>query len=159
MLPRGAAIPGGVTVTAIEPTSASLGDGSKVELTNHAQVRFGESFGGGNTLGLTAGELVASVAKQVNGREFVVQTPLGQVTVVGTRFSVTCEAEDVVVYQSAAGQVATQPRADVVHAVRVSVFEGIVRVSRRHDQVRLTADQSAILREGEPGIEVVGVKR
>lgn len=159
VLPRGAAIPGGVTVTATEPTSASLGDGSKVELSKDTKVSFRESFAGSTTVSLNTGQVVASVSKQEHGKQFVVKTPLGDVAVVGTRFSVTCQSEDVLVYQSTAGKGETQPRKEVVRAVRVTVLEGIVRVKRRSEQVVLTVNQTAVLRESEPGIEVSGEKR
>ena len=159
VLPRGASIPGGVTVTATEHTSASLDDGSKLDLGKDTKVSFHKSFGGDTTIGLTDGAVVASVTKQKSGNEFVVRTPLGEVVVVGTRFSVTCQAEDVVVYQSVPGQAEVKQHKDVVRAMRVTVFEGIVRVRRHSEQVLVTANQIAVLRESEPGIEVSGERR
>jgi len=146
-LPQGATIPSDVTVIATEDMSASLADGSKIELAKDTQVSFGSA-----SVTLTTGKLVASVTKQTAGKRFTVKTSLGDVVVVGTQFSVTSAPEDVVVYESTAGQ--TQQRTAVVQAVRVSVFEGIVRVKRHSEQMNVSANQTAVLRENEPGIEL-----
>jgi len=98
------------------------------------------------------------VAKQKAGQQFVVRTALGDVVVVGTRFSVTCRPEDVVVYESAPGATATQTRKDVVQAMRVTVFEGVVRVKRAGEQANVTANHTAVIRGNEPGIDVAEVK-
>ncbi|MCG3149004.1 MAG: hypothetical protein PCFJNLEI_02456 [Verrucomicrobiae bacterium] len=147
LLPTGTPIPRGVTVTATDTVSASFADGSLVELTKDTQVSFGVA-----SVTLTAGKLVASVTKQTAGKPFVVKTALGEVVVVGTKFSVASTTEDVEVYESMAGQ--THQRITVVQAIRVSVVEGVVRVKRHNEQVNVTANQTAVLRESEPGIEV-----
>lgn len=157
-LPSGETIPARTTITAVEPVQTGFADGSKVELAKHTRARFHETLAGSTTVALTAGEVVATVAKQERGKSFVVKTPLGVVTVVGTKFRVACHEEDVVVYQSTAGQPDTQRRKDTIRAVRVTVFEGIVQVKRRSEMVLLHANQEAVLRANEPGIEVVGVK-
>jgi ferric-dicitrate binding protein FerR (iron transport regulator) len=158
VLAAGTAIPGGVIVTTTEPTSTDFADGSKVELSKETKLSFRESLGGTTTVALNAGEIVATVAKQKGGKRFTVKTPLGEVTVVGTRFSVACQKEAVTVYQSSPGQEAQQ-RSDLVRAVRVSVFEGVVRVRRLKEEALVNANQTAVLRENEPGIELSGERR
>lgn len=157
-LAAGAPIPDRVIVTATTPTSANFADGSSVELAKETKVSFRESFNGSAMVSLNEGEVVASVAKQEAGKRFTVKTPLGEIVVVGTRFSVTCQKEEVTVYQSVAGQ-AVQQRNDLVRAVRVTVFEGIVRVRRLKEEALVRANQSAVLRENEPGIELSGEKQ
>ncbi len=158
ILAAGEAIPGGVIVTTTLPTSADFADGSKVELGQETKLSFRESSGGTTTLTLNEGEVVASVAKQEGGKRFTVKTPLGEVTVVGTRFSVTCQKEEVTVCQSSPGQEAQQRR-DLVRAVRITVFEGVVRVRRLKEEALVDANQTAVLRENEPGIELSGERR
>jgi hypothetical protein len=158
ILPAGAAIPAGVTVTASEATSAVLADGSKVDLAKDTRVSFRQSLGGSTTIALVHGELTAAVAKQKYGNEFTVKTPLGEIAVVGTRFSVTCKPEEVVVYQSDTNQKEITRRTDILRATRITVFEGVVRVRRGKEEVKLTANQSAVLRESEPGIDTSGLK-
>ena len=158
-LPLGAGIPSGVVLTVTEATHTQFADGSQVDLAKDTQVSFQESRHGETTIALTSGKVTASVAKQLPGNHFTVTTPLGAVTVVGTRFSVTCQSEDVVVYQSTAGETGAKQQTDVVRAMRVAVAAGVVRVQRQQEQVSLTANQTAVLRENEPGIEVVKEKQ
>jgi hypothetical protein len=157
----GESIAGGQVLVAKEDTKAEFADGSGVVIEKGAKLAIEETNLGSKTVVLTEGRVEASVAKQTWGRKFEVSTPLGPVTVVGTKFSVVCGKEKVMVFERTgeqvsrrAGEEGKEGKESEITVVRVVVTEGLVRVSNRSEEVRVGAGQSAVMREREPRIEV-----
>ncbi len=152
-------IPARRVVIAREPVATFFSDGSRLQVEKDAQFSISESFSGDTSIQLERGVVEAHVAKQEPGHRFSVITPLGEVIVVGTRFSVESRSEQVVTYQTGDGLPTERPvsREEKVTAVTVKVFEGVVKVRNRHKQeVRLPAGGTAVIREGQAIIDVTG---
>ncbi len=147
----GESLPGGTELTAQEEARASFEDGSGIKIQQGTRLAIEESNLGSKTVVLTQGRVEASVAKQTWGRKFEVSTPLGPVTVVGTKFSVTCGKEPVVVYEGD-DKKAGENREITVVTVRVT--EGVVRVSNKSEEVHVRAGQVAVMREKQPRIDL-----
>ena len=167
-IPVGSVIPAGKTVLANQAVQTTFADGSAVEIQEHSRFSVVKSYQGSTTLDLASGSVEAHVAKQSPGNHFFVNTALGKVIVVGTRFSVTCSNDSVRVYPngvkpdksavatdgaSAAASTADEGR---VTAVTVRVTEGVINVQNNFETVRVGAGQAAFLRENQSHIEVVG---
>jgi hypothetical protein len=146
----GAKVPAGAQLVAQSEAKAMFADGSGVTIEQGARLAIQESNLGSKTVVLTHGRLEASVAKQTWGRTFEVSTPLGPVTVVGTKFSVDCGKEKVEVYE---GQGKEKHEGEIT-VVRVWVSEGVVRVSNRSEEVHVHAGQVAVMREKQPRIDL-----
>ncbi len=146
----GAAIPVREVLVATGDTKAGFADGSGVVIQKGTRLAIEESNLGSKTVVLSEGRVEASVAKQTWGRRFEVSTPLGPVTVVGTKFSVSCGKEKVVVY----GNEGKAGMESEITVVTVRVTEGVVRVSNKSEEVRVGAGEVAVMREREPRIEV-----
>lgn len=142
-----------------EPVATFFGDGSRLKVEKDAEFSISESFAGDTTIELGRGVIEARVAKQEPGRRFSVVTPLGEVIVVGTRFSVESKSEPVMTYENRDGLPAERPvsREEKVTAVTVKVFEGVVKVRNNHKQeARIPAGGTAVIREGQAIIDVSG---
>lgn len=154
-LAPGAAAARGQRWIAKEPSAVRLGDGSLVEAAAGTALSVERTLTGSTVVNLTDGEITLSVARQAAGRPFSVRTELGEITVVGTRFSVRFGQERLRVYEADGSQV--RARDDRARVVQVAVSEGSVRVRNRHrHEVLLAPGQTATLRDQEPEIVVGG---
>lgn len=143
ILDAGSSVPDGVVLHATQPATTRFRDGSTVELAANTHVSFHRSAGGSVTVRLIRGDVVSTVTPRPPAEAFVVQTPLGQVTVVGTRFRVRCADE------------AGAPRAGgEAVAVEVEVFEGVVRVKQAAQEARVGPGQRARLQREPRGLVV-----
>jgi len=156
-LPVGPAhLPRGRDIHAAEPAAIVLADGTRLDVETGSRLAVSRGLAGGITVNLHEGQLQANVAPQGAGRRFVVQTPLGRVSVVGTRFGVRCGKERVQVYEKAEADSPVRSYEAEIMSVTVAVTEGIVLVHNGFEEARLGPDQQAILREHQPHIEVIG---
>lgn len=156
--PGGSTLPQGQTLDVPVVTRMVLGDGSQVDVEPGSRVALSTGLRGSVTMQLHEGEVNAHVSRQQVGHTFSVNTSLGRVTVVGTMFRVNVGRESVKVFESdAAG---TSPRAytDEIKTVQIVVTEGVVRVANAFEEVTLTANQQATLREGQNRIAVTDVQ-
>lgn len=154
-VPVGQVIPSGQRTIATKRTKLAFRDGSTLEVESRSRVSIVEPEAGKITVRLQAGGVIASVTKRQQGQTFDVVTPIGEIAVVGTRFKVACDNENVQIFQSAPGEASPQERRDSISAVTVTVFEGIVRVRNKLDEVRVREGQTAIMRDNPPMIDVV----
>lgn len=152
----GQPIPSGQRAIAVERTKLTFRDGSTLDIDKRSRVAIEEPVAGQVTVRLDAGGVTAAVTKRESGQTFGVITPMGQVTVVGTRFKVTCNGEDVRVFNNTPEQAATAAATEaVIEAVSVEVYEGTVRVHNQHNDVSVTTGQTAVIRDKPPTIDVV----
>ena len=148
-----AALPKNTLLVARENTSAVFADGATAMFAPASRVMISRSLAGDTMIQLQQGQVEASVPRQKQGRHFVVQTPLGDVRVIGTRFRVSTESERVLVYENS-GDAQARAYSNRISAVTVQVESGVVAVDNHHDQVKITAGQCATMREGQKLIEV-----
>lgn len=148
-------LPENTLLVAREETSAVFNDGATALFDPDSRVIINRSLAGDTIINLQQGRVDASVPKQKQDRHFIVQTPLGDVRVIGTRFSVTTESEKVMVYENS-GEPLAHAYDTRVSAVTVKVESGTVAVDNHFDQVKITAGQCATMREGQKLIEVRG---
>lgn len=153
-VPVGADIPLDTQVHVAEPTDTRFIDGSKVSVQPASRVAFHRSYSGETTVELHSGELTAAVTPQAGGRRFQVRTPLGVVTVVGTKFTVTSRSDPVTVYQQGGAQTPGVGSAAEVRTVIVSVREGKVLVKNAVEEVLVSAGKKAVLHDQPPKIDV-----
>jgi len=138
-------------------------DGSRLTFEPDAQAALIPAFLGASHWRLNRGSVTANIQPQIRGKQFRVETPVATVSVIGTRFEVRCDEEQVQVYQPqaatdanvAAASVDTPASVRTLKVVSVVVFEGVVTVHNNRDLVRLQAGQRATVREGQAMIEVV----
>ncbi len=132
-----------------------LKDGSQIAVAPHSRFRLSTSWIGQSTLTLAHGNVDLTVTKQTLGRTLVVETPLGTVTVVGTRFQVKTVDENVLVYEQTAGNGdIIQSYREKIESVIVTVSEGVVKVSNTHNTFLVRAGFSAVLRGNRFMIEL-----
>jgi ferric-dicitrate binding protein FerR (iron transport regulator) len=158
-VPHDEPIPARKMMQAQESAQAFFSDGSRIEIAKDARLSIEESLAGDTTVNLARGTITARVAKQKPDHRFAVTTPLGEVIVVGTRFSVESHAEPVLIYQNDDGLPADRPvrREEKITAVTVKVFEGVVLVRNQHKQeARIPAGGTAVIRDGRAVIDVSG---
>jgi hypothetical protein len=144
----GDGIPRQIMLIAREDTRTGFKDGSALDITKDTRFLLNESHGD-TTIELKQGAITASVTKRDNGKVFRIDTTLGNVRVVGTRFRVDAINEDVTRYQAGAAQ----PSQETVTSVRVEVFEGKVEVRNKYDRVSIEQGQIATLRDA-PEIDI-----
>jgi hypothetical protein len=144
----GDGIPRRDMLIAREDTQTRFKDGSVLDIAKDTRFLLNESHGD-TTVELTRGAITASVTKRHRGKLFRIDTPLGRVTVVGTKFRVDAIDENVTRYQAGGAQ----PSREAVTSVRVEVFEGKVEVTNRYNRVKIEPGQIATLREG-PEIDI-----
>ena len=151
----GGPFPEGQIVLAHAKSHAVLQDGSELDIEQDSRLSV-ESTRQGQTVYLEDGELLFSVVKQSGGKSFRVRSELGEIIVIGTRFSVSTSRENVTIYK--ADQPASQPqRVETLRtALTVRVLEGVVLVKNKQEQWRVRAGQTAVLRRGEPKIDISG---
>jgi len=129
-----------IAVPETEDFELVYADGTKVTLRGGAQFAVAKPAKG-KQLELTAGALVAAVAKQPAGQPMMLKTPQGEFTVVGTKFflmvadvsrrSTDAKAED-----------AKQP------FTRLDVTEGLVRAAANGQEFDVAAGQAICIGEG-----------
>jgi len=154
-VPAGQVVPSGQRTIATKRTKLAFRDGSTLEVESRSRVTIDEPEAGKVTVRLQAGGVTASVTKRQQGQTFDVITPIGEVTVVGTRFKVACDSENVHVFQSIPGEASPQERRDAISAVTVTVFEGVVLVRNKREEVQVREGQYAIIRDNPPMIDVL----
>lgn len=154
VLSTGAGVPARQEIVTETGMNLALADGSRITVAPQSRFRLVTPWIGSSTLYLSRGEVNLSVTKQTLGRTLSVRTPLGEVFVVGTRFRVKTIANDALVYQQTAGQGTIRSYRENVQSVVVSVTEGVVKVRNAHDEVRVCAGYSAVLRGDQPLIDL-----
>lgn len=154
-LAKGGEIPQGTVLEASEETTAALPDGSKLTIDPQSRLVMQRSLTGDMTIDLQYGKITAAVKHQASGHSFKVVTALGNVTVVGTRFTVTSRSEPVTVYENGGGAKASQESQGKVKAVVVEVQEGKVLVKNSRSEAYVSAGQKAVMRDEPPSIEVL----
>ena len=105
-------------------TFACIDDGSAVRCASETRLNL-HLEGGNKRIRLESGSVACDVAAQAAGRTFGVQTPFGDVRVVGTVFSVDVNAE----------------------TTRVDVSSGEVRVEHRFGNTNITPGNSVVIDE------------
>ena len=175
-----AAIPASASVRAVDNVEALFADGSRVVVRPESRFSLNVKRFSGETVTLFEGEVSCAVAKQKSGRTFRVLTPAGEVTVVGTEFSVTSRttADSATPPQ---GNTPTAPHRNgltLLHpmkmgvrdealkdaglntTVEVRVKEACVRVRNRSGhQVSVTPGQTAVMRGTLPVVDVFEPER
>jgi hypothetical protein len=106
------------------------------------------------TVSLKEGEIDFSVTHQPGARRFRVQTPLGDIIVVGTRFRVTSRYEQVTLFKNESKTEVPSGETTRLATVRVHVTEGKVLVRNRYQEAEVPAGTTALLRENQPMIDL-----
>ncbi|OGV58756.1 MAG: hypothetical protein A2X45_20750 [Lentisphaerae bacterium GWF2_50_93] len=161
----GSTVPHESELTATQPTTAVFNDGSKILISKESMISLLPSGFSNKTVQLSVGNIVCEISKQRSGRNFKVLTPAGEITVVGTRFSVDSRTsrnsgpsseELKFMHPLQVGVKDGGTHADNFDSVvTVKVDEGAVIVKNRHgSQNQLTAGQTAVLRSGISVIDV-----
>lgn len=145
-----------ILIASAEGAEATLTDGSIVRLDGGSRVMFRRSLTGSPIFVLQEGRLEAHVAHQPLGSRFTVETDLGSVEVVGTRFTVTRGRETVEIHETSANT--NRSFQDNVERMRVDVEEGAVRVESRGERVIVRAGQKATVRANHRWIDVRGTE-
>lgn len=153
-IPAGLGIPNDTQVHVTELTDAKFSDGTKVSVQPDSRVAFHRTYAGETTIELHSGELTAAVTTQTGGRLFHVRTPLGVVTVIGTKFTVTSRSDPVTVYQQGGTQPSGVASAGEVRSVIVAVHEGKVLVKNPVEEVLVSAGKKAVMHDQPPKIDV-----
>ena len=159
MRENGSVAPNGSELNSTRETSALFSDGSKLLAAKDTQLSFTCERFGGNLVQMLAGSITCEVSKQKRGRSFRVLTPAGEITVVGTKFSVKSNFNGNESGQRKEGGLSflhpselgvkkdwlAEARSGNVVTVRVE--EGAVRVKNRHGcEVLLKPGQTGVLR-------------
>jgi hypothetical protein len=136
-------------------TSLRLDDGgTAVRAEGDASISFTRSLAGHPVFHLHAGAVHVTAARQRPGMSVHVKTALGDVTVIGTEFRVTVGSEPIVIHEVRPDAPQAAAYEDRVATVAVAVTEGTVAVSTTRDRRLVTAGQTAVLRQGQPLVEV-----
>jgi len=154
ILHAGDPFPDGSMLEAVESVQVSLAGGSYVAVDALSRLAVDRSLAGSMRIRLAQGRIEAAVVRQTMGRQFTVTTPLGDVRVIGTRFQVAVNSEDVTVYEQSGNAGPARKYRTRVASVSVTVKEGVVSVHARRDRVKVSAGQTAVIREGQPLIDV-----
>ena len=128
--------------------------GTSVRAESKTEMSFTRSLQGAPRFVMHGGDIWVHAAKQKPGSSIVVQTPLGDIRVIGTEFRVTVESEPVVVHENREGQTEVKKYAANISAVVVAVTEGTVSLRNSFEQVLVTAGQTAVMRQNQHWIEV-----
>lgn len=173
----GGTIPGGATLQVKQSATAQFADGSQVLIDRDSRFALATSRFHGENVQLAEGKVTCQVSKQKEGRTFKVMTPVGEVTVVGTQFTVASQkVTDTVAPAKSAAKATGKSGLHFLHPllvgvrdegllssaaknnmVTVQVKEGVVLVRNRYgQQTRLAAGQTAVLRDNLRIIDVYG---
>ncbi|MFC1462832.1 FecR domain-containing protein [Verrucomicrobiota bacterium] len=162
-LANGAAVAEGERVPARQPFTMSKGaelaldDGAtSVRAEAESRMSFSRSLRGDPTFVVNDGDVRVTAAKQKRGSSIMVRTPLGDIRVIGTEFRVTLKREQVVVYENQPKQAEIEEHVGEISAVIVAVREGVVSLRNRHEEVAVSAGHTAVIRQGQPRIELRG---
>lgn len=153
-LSAGATLPARQEIVTETGMNLAMADGSRVAVAPQSHFRLQTSWIGASILYLDRGEVNMAVTKQTMGRTLSVQTPLGEAIVVGTKFQVKTIDNDALVYKQTSGSGVIRSYRERIQSVVVSVTEGIVKVRNAHDEVKVVAGYSAVLRGDQPLIDL-----
>ena len=145
-------VPAGQEYLTRQPTRIIMDGGIVVDIAGDSRLAF-RTVARNSIVDLSDGTVSVMAPPLANGRHFTVSTRLGDVVIVGTSFSVACRNERAVEYTNdGRGSVSSRP-IDVT-SVAVVVSEGTVQVRGRDEVVLVGAGYRAVLRAGEPKVEV-----
>ncbi len=160
-LANGSTVPAGQSVPARRPFTMNAGaalalddGGTAVRAETESNLSFSRSLRGNPQISVHGGDIWVSAAKQKPGSTIVIQTPLGEIRVIGTKFRVTVEKEKVVVHETRPERPEVTKYATNISAVVVTVQEGTVAVRNRSEQASVSAGQTAVMRQNQQWIEV-----
>ncbi len=155
VLAPGLPIPARRQVVVEAGTALNLDDGgTSVRAERESNLSFSRSLAGHPVFHVHDGDVRVTAARQRPGMAIHVRTALGDIRVVGTEFRVTVGSEPIVIHEVNPADPRAAAYEGRVATVTVTVTEGSVAVSTTHDRTLLTAGQSALLRQGQPHIEV-----
>ncbi len=138
--------------TVTTPSRIALPDGVQVQAEPETSLAFKRTMRT-TTVELNQGRITLDVAPQPAGHTVQVRTPLGTIRVIGTRFEVISASETAVEYRDD-GSGAVQSRPLDIASITVRVREGTVAIRTPADEARIHAGQQAVLRVGQPRIDV-----
>lgn len=142
--------------TAGKDTTLKFSDGSTVALRSNTRFACTKSVLGSETVNLTQGSASFVIKRRKPAQSFKVTTPIADITVIGTRFSVTEFMDDVRVFETISSAVSVHRSYDArVARVTVKVEEGAVAVHNRSQSIRVPAGQTAVIWWDQPWIQVV----
>lgn len=147
-LPADQAVQADQLIHARDACSAVFADGSRLEIEKGSSLSFRASEGGGTSVRLQEGEVLASVQPQATGAVFAVETELGRICVVGTRFRVRSRLVK-------GGEEEPAVLKEGLRQVQVEVLEGEVRVERGAATMTLGPGQSVRLSGDEERIRLL----
>jgi hypothetical protein len=154
-LEPGHAIPARARLVVEAGTTLHLDDGgTAVRAERESSVSFSRSLRGHPVFHVHEGDVHVMAARQRPGMSVHVWTPLGGITVIGTEFHVRVGSEPIVIHEVRPDAPLAAAYEDRVATVAVAVTEGTVAVSTTRDRRLVTAGRSAVLRQGQPLIEV-----
>lgn len=141
-------------VMAGKDTTLEFSDGSIMELLSNTRFAYTKSVLGSESVSLTQGTASFMIKRRKQAQPFKVATPIGDITVIGTRFTVTVATDNVRVFEtSSAGRRETYDTR--VARVTVKVEEGVVGVRTRNQDTRVPAGQTAVIWRDQPWIQVM----
>jgi len=154
-LEPGRAVPARERLVVEAGTSLELDDGgTAVRAERESNLTFTRSLRGHPVFHVHEGDVRVTAARQRPGMSVNVCTSLGDITVIGTEFRVTVGSEPIVIHEMRPDAPRVTAYEDRAATVSVAVTEGIVAVRTKRDRRLVAAGQSALLRQGQPLIEV-----
>lgn len=149
----GKLLPNGELLHAQGENLIRFGDGSELHVEADTALSCRVEPAGAIRIDLRTGAVVADVTPRDTKQPFVVKTALGRVQVVGTRFSVACDGDDVVlVNHQKDGRVLAEGTRILPRRMSVRVYEGVVKLLTAKDEIPLAAGDSATLDRTPKGI-------
>ena len=136
-------------------TTLEFSDGSVMELLSNARFAYSKSVLGSETVSLGQGSASFVIKRRKPAQPFKVATPIGEITVIGTRFTVVVATDKVRVFETSSAVSMHRTYDDRVARVMVKVEEGTVGVSNHSQSIRVPAGQTAVIWRDKPWIQVM----
>ncbi len=140
----GSKFPGAALLAAANRCVAEYMDGSKIMFEAGSLFAFKHNFLGNKIIELKNGAISADVAKQPFWRTLIINTELGNIKVIGTRFDVKVSRTTEIIFEQKGSEI-QQKQSDKISSVLVSVKEGTVAVTCGKETIKLQAGSKAIL--------------
>lgn len=151
----GASLSRGQPVMAGKDSTFEFCDGSIMQLQDHTRFAYSKSLLGSETVSLSHGSAAFTIKPRKPAQAFKVTTPIAEITVIGTRFTVTEVMDDVLVFETLAAAARRRVYDTQIARVVVRVEEGTVGVSNRRQSISVPAGQTAVIQRDQPWILMV----
>ncbi len=144
ILTVGAKMPKELMLYAVDKCVAKYRDGTTIDFDSGSIFNFKHTIKGDKVLTLLDGGISAEVAKQRFWQNFTIQTDLGTVKVIGTKFDIKIAKVTTVVFVQEGTNVVSR-QSSKTSSVTVSVKEGIVAVDNGKKIVKIKSGSQATI--------------